>query len=102
MMLAFKEYWQKNLDETHDIDVLDLDTTFSQWRELAVSSVKDPLDLPEGVPVRLFLVEGLSWRTLTYLSFVDHRFFRGHCANIVHYGQDTAGGMCFWAKWFQP
>ena len=93
--------WSKRLDRSSSIEILECKDGSSEWQTRTKSEVEDPFSLPQGVDLRVFLVEGLTAETVNYLPSIDRDFYRYHCSNALPYDRWKWDKSYFFGKWFR-
>lgn len=96
--------WTSHLKGGDNINVLEFRSGSQQWEDIPITDIEDPWLLSESVLIRLYLVEGLTQKTITYFSGNNERgisedFFRCHYLNVLPYDRLGFNSDFFFGKW---
>lgn len=91
--------WTTSLDESHDVQVLEFRSGSNQWETVQVTEIEDTSTLPESVLIRLYLIEGLAQKTISFFSGFNKDFFCYHRLNVLPYDRAGFGNDYFFGKW---
>ena len=92
--------WKNSLDESHDIQVLQFSSGSDRWEVVQATELEDTSTLPDAVLIRLYLVEGLAQKTISYFKdIVEEEFFRNHRLNVLPYDRAGFRKDYFFGKW---
>ena len=85
--------------KSHDVQVLEFRSGSNQWETVQVTEIEDTSTLPESVLIRLYLIEGLAQKTISFFSGFDKDFFRYRRLNVLPYDRAGFGNDYFFGKW---